>query len=144
MIGVFNTLFDLVLYVFVYDATNSIIIANLVATSAALVGSYILNSRITFKSKKWTAKSFVLFIGVTLTGLWLFQTGMIYALTPVINHIPEHVWRHAGFMEHVAKTTFPKLLAVAITFIWNFLWYNKVIFKDDADRIEEAITSAEL
>jgi putative flippase GtrA len=144
MIGVFNTLFDFALYIVIYDATNSIVVANLAATSAALVGSYILNSRITFKAKRWTMKSLALFVGVTLLGLWIFQTGIIYALTPVINHIPEHVWRHLGDREHVAKTISPKIVAVAITFIWNFLWYSKVIFKKDENRTEEAIRVAEL
>jgi putative flippase GtrA len=39
LIGVFNTLFDMALYVLVQYLTGSIIIANIVATSAALIGS---------------------------------------------------------------------------------------------------------
>lgn len=144
LIGVFNTLFDLALYVAIYNFTGSIIVANLMATSAALIGSYILNSRITFKSKKWTVKSFALFVAVTVFGLWVLQTGIIYALTPFVNHIPEHIWMHLGGLQHTIKTVVPKLLATVVTFVWNFMWYNKVIFKNDRDHAEEAARAAEL
>lgn len=143
-IGIFNTLFDLVLYVVIFDLTHSILIANIMATSAALIGSYILNSRITFKAKKWTAKSFVLFVVVTLVGLWGFQTELIYLLSPAINHVPEHFWHYLGVLENSVKTLTPKVLGVGVTFMWNFVWYNKVIFKKDSNHTEEAIKTAEM
>jgi putative flippase GtrA len=138
-IGVFNTLFDLALYVVADNLTHSIVISNVLATSAALIGSYFLNSRLTFKSKKWTFKGFALFVVVTIFGLWFLQTGIIYALTPLLHHIPEHIWRKAGGFEHTFKIVVPKLLATAVTFIWNFLWYNKVIFKGESDIEQVAI-----
>ena len=138
MIGVFNTLFDLALYVVIYNATNSIIIANIAATSAALIGSYFLNSRLTFKGKKWSGASFALFVAVTVFGLWVLQTGVIYILTPIIKHIPESAWRQLGSFEHTTKTILPKLIATGVTFVWNFIWYNKVIFKEDT-HAEQAV-----
>jgi putative flippase GtrA len=129
-IGIFNTVFDMALYVLVQYLTGSIIIANIVATSAALIGSYLLNSKLTFKAKKWTAKSFVLFVVVTIFGLWVLQTGVIYLLTPLVGVIPEFLWRLLGPIEGVTKILAPKVAATAVTVVWNFLWYNKVIFKD--------------
>ena len=139
-IGIFNTLFDMVLYVLVQYLTGSIIIANIVATSAALIGSYLLNSKLTFKAKKWTAKSFVLFVVVTIFGLWVLQTGVIYLLTPLVGVIPEFLWRLLGPIEDVAKILAPKVVATAVTVVWNFLWYNKVIFKDK-DASEDLLRS---
>jgi putative flippase GtrA len=130
LIGIFNTLFDMALYVLVQYLTGSIIIANIAATSAALLGSYFLNSKLTFKTRKWTAKSFILFVVVTLFGLWVLQTIAIILLTPVTNAIPEVLWHLFGPLEHVLKILAPKVLATFITVVWNFLWYNKVIFKD--------------
>jgi putative flippase GtrA len=132
LIGIFNTLFDLFLYVIFYNITHSIIIANIIATSAALIGSYFLNSRLTFKSKKWTFKSFALFVGVTIFGLWFLQTGVIYLITPLFSSIPEFLWRIAGPLEDTAKTVAPKIVATVVTFVWNFMWYNKVIFKKES------------
>jgi putative flippase GtrA len=130
MIGIFNTLFDMALYVVIQQLTGSIIIANIAATSAALIGSYLLNSKLTFKAKKWTVKSFILFVVVTLFGLWVLQTFAIYLLTPVVGVIPEFLWRLVGPLEGIAKILAPKVAATVITVVWNFLWYNKVIFKD--------------
>lgn len=141
LIGVFNTLFDMVLYVLINSVTHSILIANISATSAALIGSYFLNSRLTFKSKKWTFKSFALFVAVTIFGLWFLQTAVIYLISPGVELIPEALWRLFGPLETVAKIVAPKVVATVVTFVWNFMWYNKVIFKKDstADQVIAAL-----
>jgi len=142
IIGVFNTLFDLVLYVIFYNLSHSIIIANLIATTAALIGSYFLNGRVAFKNKQLTLKKFLLFMGVTAFGLWVVQTGLILLLTPLTHHVPASVWRLAGSFAHLAKTVLPKLIATGVTFVWNFVWYHKVIFRQD-NVAELAIRSLE-
>lgn len=130
LIGIFNTVFDMALYVVIQNLTGSILVANIAATSAALLGSYFLNSKLTFKAKKWTIHSFLLFIGVTLFGLWVLQTFAIYLLTPAVSIIPEFLWHLFGPLEGIAKVLAPKVAATVITVVWNFIWYNKVIFKD--------------
>jgi putative flippase GtrA len=140
LIGIFNTVFDMALYVFIQYLTGSIIIANIVATSAALIGSYLLNSKLTFKAKKWTAKGFILFVVVTLFGLWVLQTYTIYLLTPVVSVVPGFLWHLFGPLEGIAKILAPKVVATVVTVVWNFIWYNKVIFKDK-DAGEDLIRS---
>lgn len=130
LVGVFNTLFDLALYVIFLHITNSIIVANIISTSAALVGSYFLNSKLTFKSRRWTAASFAGFIAVTVFGLWVLQTGAIYVFAHYLRLVPEDIWQRFGALESLAKSLTPKILATGITFIWNYLWYSKVIFKN--------------
>ncbi len=132
LIGVFNTLFDITLYVILLHVTHSIIVANVVSTSAALGGSYFLNSRLTFKNKQWSAASFAGFVAVTVFGLWVLQTAAIYAFSHVLSGVPEHTWRLFGGLEATVKSIVPKLLATVITFVWNYMWYNKVIFKNDS------------
>ncbi len=142
MIGVFNTVFDLALYVILLNATKSILVANLISTSAALVGSYFLNSRLTFKSRTWTSHSFILFVVVTVFGLWVLQTAAIYLFSHLLGPVPEDIWQLLGPLEHLAKSLVPKLLATAITFVWNYVWYSRVIFKHDSrdEQIEIALT----
>jgi putative flippase GtrA len=132
MIGVFNTLFDIALYTVLRSAGQSVIVANLISASAALIGSYLLNSRITFKSKRWTASSFMGFVAVTLFGLWVLQTSAIYGITHAFKNIPPSFWQHFGRLASVTKLVLPKLLATAVTFVWNYMWYNKVIFKNSS------------
>lgn len=142
LIGVFNTVFDMALYVLVQHLSGSIILANIVATSAALIGSYLLNSKLTFKAKKWTIKGFALFILVTIFGLWVLQTGVILLLTPFVAKVPEMLWHLFRPLEGIAKTLAPKVVATVVTVVWNYIWYNGVIFKDKS-KDEDFVRSLE-
>lgn len=139
LIGVFNTLLDVVIYVILNNLTHSIIFSNIVATTVAVSASYVLNSRITFKFKKWTLKSILTFVAVTLFGLWILQTGLIYALTTVTNTVLAHIKFIPRSLLHTSKILLPKLIATAFSFVWNFIWYSKVIFKNDNNNKEESI-----
>ncbi len=130
LIGVFNTLFDIALYAVLRAMGHSVLVANTISVSAALIGSYLLNSQLTFKQTAWTTKRFVGFVTVTLFGLWVLQTQTIYLLQPVFNALSESLWRILGPFEHTAKIVAPKLAATVVTFLWNYVWYNKVIFKN--------------
>jgi putative flippase GtrA len=129
LIGVFNTLFDIAVYTVIVEVEHSIILANIVSTSLALIGSYFLNSRLTFKSKKWTTRSFVLFVIVTLFGLWVLQTVAIYLIVHLLHNSMLHSWSLFGRYSHVVQQVVPKLLATGITLVWNYLWYSKAIFR---------------
>lgn len=134
-IGVLNTLLDLVLYV-VFSSVFGIpkAGANIMSTSLALVFSYFMNSRFTFKAQKFTRRSFILYIVVTLFGLWVLQTVIIYALTHLLGN-------RLDFLPTALATAFPKLCATAVTLVWNYVWYNKVIFKDKP--VEDALMAAD-
>ncbi len=128
-IGVFNTLFDIFLYTVLRSHGQSVIVANILSVSAALIGSYFLNARFTFKHTVWTPKRFLSFVAVTLFGLWVLQTAVIYMVQPAFNGLPSSWWNLLGSLQHIGRLTAPKLAATAVTFVWNYLWYNKVIFK---------------
>lgn len=140
MVGVFNTAFDIVLYTVLRSSGQSVIVANVISASAALIGSYIINSRITFKSKKWSKRSFIGFVAVTLFGLWVLQTSAIYGLSIVLRRVPESAWAILGGFQRPAKLALPKVLATGVTFLWNYAWYNNVIFKDSS-HAEQAIAA---
>jgi putative flippase GtrA len=145
LIGVFNTLFDIALYTFLRSALNqAVIIANLISASAALIGSYLLNSKLTFKSKRWSPWSFLGFVAVTLFGLWVLQTGAIYVISLALKGLPEHYWQELGGAQKITKIVVPKLLATVVTFVWNYVWYNKVIFKSSTQAEQIIIALDEL
>jgi putative flippase GtrA len=93
-----------------------------------------LNSRVTFKTKKWTVPLFVKFAVVTLIGLWVLQFGAIYWITYIIKHTTIPEWRMFGSLSPLAQQIFPKLIAIGISFLWNFTWYSKVIFRDTSKK----------
>jgi putative flippase GtrA len=130
LIGVFNTLFDVALYTALRSGGQSVIVANLISASTALVGSYLLNSKLTFRAQTWTVRHFAGFVAVTLFGLWVLQTSAIYGLSIAFRSVPDSAWQTLGPLQSLAKVAGPKLLATGVTFIWNYSWYNKVIFRD--------------
>lgn len=119
-IGIFNTVLDIALYVTLHDGAGvPIVLANIISTSVALCGSYLLNSRFTFNSKElWNRQRITRFLGITLTGLWILQPliiiGVITALASTFNESQTSI--------------IAKLLATAVTTVWNYVWYKRVVF----------------
>ena len=130
LVGIFNTLLDIALYTILRTSGLSLVAANIISVSVALVGSYFLNSRLTFKSKEWTFINFIGFVAVTIFGLWVLQTFAIYLITIILKQTPNIYWHLFGSLQKTAKIVVPKLLATGISFIWNYLWYSKVIFRN--------------
>ncbi len=141
-VGIFNTLLDLVIYLIFYEKTKSIIVSNLIATSIAMISSYFLNARLTFKKHKLSLKKFIFFILITAFGLWILQTGFIILITPTMNYIPIFFWRLFGTNTSLTKAGLSKILAIAVSFLWNFIWYDKVIFKHE-NNIDTIVQSLE-
>lgn len=141
LVGIFNTLLDLVLYLIFYEKTRSIIVSNLIATSVAMISSYFLNARLTFKKDKLSLKKFILFILITAFGLWILQTGFILLITPIINNISSSFFHLFGSHVDLIRAGLSKVLAIAVSFLWNFIWYDKVIFKnnDNVNKITQSL-----
>lgn len=131
IIGVFNTALDITIYTLLRSDGLTVIVSNVIAVSIALIGSYILNSRYTFKSKQWSIRTFLGFMAVTLVGLWFLQTAVIYMITIMFRYMPSGLWNMAGSYSKLSQIILPKILATGVSFLWNFIWYNKVIFKTD-------------
>lgn len=129
MIGIINTLVDFAIYLAVLHALDNILVANIIATSTALVVSFILNSKFTFQLRSLSLARFAGFLGVTLFGLWILQTGIIYALTPLVSHVPSALFAIFGTFALQVEQLVPKLMATVVTLVWNYAWYSRVIFK---------------
>lgn len=94
-------------------------IANAVSTGIALTVSFFLNKKFTFSNTGNAARQGVLFLVITLVGLWILQP----AAMSVVMHFGE------------SRVPDPWLLflakgvATALSMTWNFLLYNKVVFR---------------
>jgi putative flippase GtrA len=137
-IGIVNTAVDLGIFVSLQQGGLSIFLANIVSTSAALAVSYVLNRRFTFKSdnssKKSGKKTLLPFLAVTLTGIWLLQPAIIYA---VVHLLGTDMARHllgSWFGSAADYATFQalagKLIATPATIVWNYVLYKKFVFTD--------------
>lgn len=96
-------------------------LANFISTSVSFLFSFFANKKYTFKStSKNLKKQFLLFTVVTLFGLWVVQTIIITAITPVFTNLG---------INKPAALLISKLIATAASLIWNYTLYSRVVFK---------------
>lgn len=96
-------------------------LANFISTFVAFLFSFFANKKYTFKStSKNLKKQFLLFTIVTLFGLWVIQTIIITAITPVFTNLG---------VNKPAALLISKLIATAASLIWNYTLYSRVVFK---------------
>lgn len=120
-VGGFNTLLDFGL-LFIFKALGlPVITANILSTTIAFCFSFFANKKYTFQTAGTDIRrEIVLFIAVTLFGLWVLQTVVIALLTPVIAlYTPS---------EDVALFI-SKLIATGVTMVWNYTLYSRLVFR---------------
>ncbi len=99
------------------------IAANYISTSISFVFSFFVNKSFTFKSKTGNAKrQFLLFIIVTIIGLWVLQPLIIWAL--------ETLLRPLGWDQNLVLIT-AKLIATLASLTWNYIFYSRLVFKKE-------------
>ena len=130
LVGITNTLIDILLFVSLRYADLPITAANILSTSAALIVSLLLNYRYTFQGKRMTRWDVALYIVVTLVGIWILQPIIISAITAYgpSSRLILAAAKPFG-LEKLFIIVIPKLAATAVTLVWNYLWYNKVVFR---------------
>ena len=123
-IGGLNTILDFVILFGLTSLGISSLIANIFSTGITFINSFSLNKKITFKSvsksKKELAQEMVLFIIVTLFGLWVIQNIVISTTMPIFENLLKN---------KRISLLLSKLIATVFSLIWNFILYKKVVFK---------------
>lgn len=120
-VGVVNTGLDFGLFFGLTQLGLDRLVANFISTSISFIFSFFANKTYTFRAARSThiGRQMVLFIAVTLCGLWVIQPVII---TVVLAVAP--VW--------VAGTWWGPLLAKLVATLgslsWNYVLYAKVVF----------------
>ena len=113
-IGVVNTLVDLGLFLLALNyLTSSLIVANVLAWTVAVSGSYVMNSFITFAAesgRQLTWRAYVTFVASQVLGL-VANTGTLVAAALIM------------------PVLYAKLLAIAVSFLVNFSISHFVVFR---------------
>jgi putative flippase GtrA len=113
-------LFLLSYFTGVYEG-DQIIYFNIIAFTAAVINSYILNKRWTFKdsSTENGGAKFASFIAVSLVGVAI-NTGIVYSVSSLIDPmfgISQELWLFVG-----------KAAATGVSMVWNFIGYKIFVF----------------
>jgi putative flippase GtrA len=127
LVGLVNTATDFaVLLSLVVVIGIPTTLANIISTSIALAVSYMLNKKAVFgNADGHNRRQIMLFIIVTLTGLWVIQTLVIVTTSNWLQVLIGN--DHAAIVLIIAK-----IIATVISLIWNYLWYSRVVFRKKA------------
>jgi len=120
IIGIINTAIDFSLLFGLKFLGLPVIPANFISSTTAFVFSFAANRSYTFKrSQSKLARQIVLFVAVTLFGLWVIQNVIIHFSEPILS---------AAFNSSEIGLLAAKICATIISLIWNYVLYATVVF----------------
>lgn len=120
-IGIINTVIDIGLLFVLKSLGLPVVSANIISSSIAFVFSFFANKKYAFRSKSGdVVREIILFLTVTLFGLWIIQNLIIYLLLPVIEII---------FGQQNIALLISKLIATGASMVWNYAMYRLVVFR---------------
>lgn len=123
IVGSANTVIDFgLLFGLVFLGLDKIP-ANFISTGTAFVFSYFFNKSYTFKSTdKASKRQFALFLIITIVGLWVLQPIVIYFVSIALGGLG---------IQSALVLLIAKLLATAVTLVWNYILYKKYVFRSN-------------
>jgi len=132
LIGSANTLLDFTIFASLISVGIGIFVANFISTFIALLFSFALNSRYTFRYKgKDKSRKFTIFLLFTLIGLWIIQPLIIKFVLYSENVTGlTNLFNDFSIFSIKATILFAKGVAIVGSMIWNFVWYNSVVFSN--------------
>ena len=137
-VGIINTVLDFALYnLLIALAGFPVIPANLVSTTFAMMFSFTANKAFVFHSKSSNLlRQAILFLVITMIGLYVIQNGVIYTLTNLWSWPLEFGYSIVillgladTFSREFVFNNGAKIIATVFSMTWNYLLYKKAVFK---------------
>lgn len=126
IVGAANTALDFAILFILVALGLDKIPANYISTGVSFIFSFFVNKSFTFKATGGNAKKqFLLFISITIVGLWIIQPLIIGGLSTVLTSTH---WA-SGLILFVAK-----IIATFASLIWNYIFYSRIVFKKVEDK----------
>ena len=120
IVGSTNTLIDFGLLFVLRSLGIPTLPANITSSTLAFVFSFFANKSYTFQGGSDNIKrEILLFVVVTLVGLWVLQSIVLWIFVPLFTSL-------VG--ESTLATFLAKLLATAVTLVWNYTLYSRIVF----------------
>lgn len=114
IVGVLNTAVDALGYALLATLGVPMFVANFISTTLGMLLSFTLNRNFTFRAKDGDIRrQAILFFAVTAFGLWVVHAAVIFVVTALFPGI---------------NVLIPKLGAIAVGMVWNYVLYKKVVF----------------
>ncbi|MFC2511099.1 MAG: GtrA family protein [Candidatus Nanoperiomorbus sp.] len=122
IVGISNTVLDFTLMNLLSLAGLNLIIANTISTGIAMIYSFFMNKKWTFRNAGQDyLRQVILFFIFTAIGIWVIQNGLII--------LAQHYLPRFGLSSQVFNNL-AKLGASVFSLTWNYLTYNRFVFTD--------------
>lgn len=131
-VGVINTVIDFaILNLLAHSVGLPRIPSNIVSASVAMVFSFFANRSVVFDSKEADHKrQMLMFVIVTVSSVYLLQNAVIYVLADLWTWPLHTAHDWLGLLDReVFVTNSAKLVATGASLVWNFLFYDRLVFK---------------
>jgi len=148
IIGICNTIINFAILNFAfYGLHQGKLVSSFIATSCAVIFSFILNRNFVFLDKKRSAMKLVIFIAVTVSGILIVQNS-IYALGIYLLHNHEvgvinliHGLTKISLSKNFVDVNLSNVVASFLVMVWNYNGYRLLVFR--AERIGDDISEIE-
>lgn len=126
LVGAISTAIDFSILITLKSLGLPAVAANVCSTSLAFVFSFTANKKYTFKTTDTNiVREMVLFVVLTLIGLWGFQSAIIHvALDPATHLLGGH--KTIGLIVS-------KFMATGVSLVWNYFTYSRIVFKHNEE-----------
>lgn len=125
-VGLLNTLLDFVLLNILLLIGFALLSSNIISVTISMLFSFYLNYRYVFRVKKNNlTRTFGSFIVVTAIGLYIIQTLAILGLSSVVAQSA-----YLSSLSMILTSNLIKVCATVASATWNYLVYDKLVFKD--------------
>lgn len=122
LVGAASTTIDFGILLLLKSLGLPAVTANICSTAMAFIFSFTANKKFTFKATDTNViKEIVLYVLLTLIGLWGFQSAIIHlTLEPATTIL--------GGRETLGLIA-SKFLATGVSMMWNYFCYSRIVFK---------------
>ena len=120
LVGGINTAIDIGLLFGLTTLGLPKLAANTVSTGLAFIFSFFANTSYTFRAQGDVRRQLILFVIVTLAGLWGLQNAVIFCASPILASVI-----HAESLVLLLA----KIIATGASLVWNYYLYDHVVFR---------------
>lgn len=119
IVGIINTVTDIgILNFLVVISGLPLVVSNTISTTIAMVFSFFLNKNAVFHNQTQSKRQILLFIAVTVVGLWVVQTAVVLGVYSLLASLPDEL-----------RLNIAKAIGIIFSLTWNYVWYSRVVFK---------------
>ena len=120
LVGGINTAIDIGLLFGLTALGVPKLTANTVSTGLAFIFSFFANKSYTFRAQGNVRRQLVLFVVVTLAGLWGLQNAVIFCISPILTSV---------IHTESLVLLLAKIIATGASLVWNYYLYDRVVFR---------------